>query len=574
MAEINKPGDISKIWAIIGDVVEPPDVKKDTGWTAGEIPARQYFNWLDNKQDQFIAHVNQHGLPVWDSETEYQAYASYVQAIGNGNTYICVQTHIDQDPNLDDGTYWRLAFAPINSPAFTGEPRGTTPLVTDDSTRLATTEWVVDYTATLVAPAAVRRPVNVTPADASSGISATPTLTANAYYSLYGVAQASAQFQVSTDSTFTSTVVNATVGAVNTYNVVTTLSGINYWRVRYTDSEGAVSEWSVPTQFTTAAISVNTPSITSPANNATGIDSNPTIVASAFAVTGGSDTHLSTDWEIRTAPNGGGAIQYSSYNNTTNKTSFVVPPTNSLSANTVYYIRARYRGTTYGYSAWTENKITTLAAFYPTVIGQSFGGGYYVGKIAFGGNTYAIIVAPKASGENSNVQFRNVLGGELSVSATNSYDGAYNSAVLNTSVHPAAQWAEALSIGGYTDWYLPSLQELQLAYRNFKPTSDLPAVANNQSPPTGYSPNAVPVYPGYAQQPITTTTVTAFQDGNSEAFIAQLTNGYWNSTIIAAGTSTQGHAISFVNGASTGGAGFSETRFQYARAFRRVQVPN
>jgi len=37
----------------------------------------------------------------------------------------------------------------------------------------------------------------------------------------------------------------------------------------------------------------------------------------------------------------------------------------------------------------------------PTVIGQAYGGGFYAGKINVSGTQYYLIVAPKASGENS-----------------------------------------------------------------------------------------------------------------------------------------------------------------------------
>ena len=42
----------------------------------------------------------------------------------------------------------------------------------------------------------------------------------------------------------------------------------------------------------------------------------------------------------------------------------------------------------------------------PTTIGQAYGGGFYAGKIAVGGGgvaTHYLIVAPKASGENSSL---------------------------------------------------------------------------------------------------------------------------------------------------------------------------
>lgn len=111
MAEISKPSNLSLTWASGGDVLNPGDTKYATGWQV-EIPPRQWFNYLDNRQDTALAHINQHGVVVWDSVTEYQADKSYVQGTTNGTIYRCVQTHTNQDPETDvSNTYWITAFA-------------------------------------------------------------------------------------------------------------------------------------------------------------------------------------------------------------------------------------------------------------------------------------------------------------------------------------------------------------------------------------------------------------------------------------------------------------------------------
>ncbi len=111
MAEILKPTNLSLTWASGGDILDPGDPKYATGW-AVEIPPRQWFNYLDNRQDEAIAHINQHGVPVWDNGTEYQANKSYVQGPTNGTIYQCILTHTNQDPEADvTNTYWIIAFA-------------------------------------------------------------------------------------------------------------------------------------------------------------------------------------------------------------------------------------------------------------------------------------------------------------------------------------------------------------------------------------------------------------------------------------------------------------------------------
>ena len=112
----NKPANVSsKIWASLGDVETPTDVKMETGWVA-EVPKAQVENWVQNRQDAFNAHVNERGIAEWDATTDYIANKSYAQG-SNGNLYKSVQntgpTTVVQDPTTDIvGTYWVLAFSP------------------------------------------------------------------------------------------------------------------------------------------------------------------------------------------------------------------------------------------------------------------------------------------------------------------------------------------------------------------------------------------------------------------------------------------------------------------------------
>lgn len=111
MSEILKPSKMNVLWASGGDILDPGDTKYATGWSV-EIPPRQWENFVQNKQDSFNAHVNQHGVVAWDAETEYQANKSYVQGTTNGTIYRCIQTHTNEDPELDVGNvYWIISFA-------------------------------------------------------------------------------------------------------------------------------------------------------------------------------------------------------------------------------------------------------------------------------------------------------------------------------------------------------------------------------------------------------------------------------------------------------------------------------
>lgn len=111
MANISKPGKLNLLWASGGDILDPGDTKYQTGWGV-EVPPRQWENYIQNKQDQAIAHINQHGVAVWDAETEYQADTSYTQGQTNGVIYRAKVTHVGQNPELDTlEVYWRKAFA-------------------------------------------------------------------------------------------------------------------------------------------------------------------------------------------------------------------------------------------------------------------------------------------------------------------------------------------------------------------------------------------------------------------------------------------------------------------------------
>lgn len=109
MADIPKPNFSNALWASGGAIVAPSNVKVQTGWTA-EVPPFQWENWSQNRQDQGIAHILQHGIAVWDALTEYQGTKSYTQG-SNGKIYVAVQTNTNQNPTTDTNeVYWADIF--------------------------------------------------------------------------------------------------------------------------------------------------------------------------------------------------------------------------------------------------------------------------------------------------------------------------------------------------------------------------------------------------------------------------------------------------------------------------------
>lgn len=107
MAEINLP-DVSLQWSSGGDILKPSDAKIQQGWQV-EIPPRQWFNWLDNRQDEAIAHIAQHGIAVWSPTLEYQANKSYVQG-SDGIVYKALTTNTNINPIGGAAGNWQSAF--------------------------------------------------------------------------------------------------------------------------------------------------------------------------------------------------------------------------------------------------------------------------------------------------------------------------------------------------------------------------------------------------------------------------------------------------------------------------------
>jgi hypothetical protein len=181
---------------------------------------------------------------------------------------------------------------------------------------------------------------------------------------------------------------------------------------------------------------------------------------------------------------------------------------------------------------------------FPAVIGEPFGGGFFAGYIshtADGNPTHALIVAPRETGATgsgytltTNPRWADetvaVPAHSTLIDANNVFDGKVNTDLMisliadstySAGAFPAAQFCADLSIGGFTDWYLPARFELDIAYFNLKPGTG----ANNTS--WGSNIYSVPKRDNnntadYPQQ----TYVTAFNT-SAQAFV---TGFHWSST--------------------------------------------
>ena len=204
----------------------------------------------------------------------------------------------------------------------------------------------------------------------------------------------------------------------------------------------------------------------------------------------------------------------------------------------------------------------------PAVIGEPFGGGFFAGYIshtADGNPTHALIVAPRATGATgtgytltTSLQYKTT--NSTTAGTTSDFDGADNTAAMVTAGivdHPAANFCVGLSIGGFTDWYLPARYELDIAYFNLKPSTD----ANSTS--WGTNIYAVPqrninwtaTYPAQ-------TALTAFNT-TAEAFVA---TSHWASS---EGNASDGWSVNPANGFQNI---TSKTNARRVRAFRRIAL--
>ena len=206
----------------------------------------------------------------------------------------------------------------------------------------------------------------------------------------------------------------------------------------------------------------------------------------------------------------------------------------------------------------------------PLAIGDAYGGGFYAGQISTAGNSiadYNLVVGPLSSGE-STLQWKNA--NTTTPGADSNINGPQNTADMvadgNATVYPCAHFCNDAVIGGFTDWYMPAKNELEVCYFNLKPLTN----ANNTS--SGINANAVPArasnYTGGtpATNPAQTTSAS-FQSGGAQAFDAST---YWCST------ETAGYAGAYARTQAFGGGfqGYATFKNAYnrVRAIRRVAV--
>lgn len=205
-------------------------------------------------------------------------------------------------------------------------------------------------------------------------------------------------------------------------------------------------------------------------------------------------------------------------------------------------------------------------------IGDAYEGGFYAGQISTAANGTAdfnLVVGPKSTAQTTK-QWKTTA---TSTTGTSSViDGPTNSSNMNNASHPAAEFCEGLTIGGFSDWYLPAWKELEVCYYNLKPRNAANNSSNPEGQPTGGNLYAVPSRNVANTSSIPAqTSATIFQEGNAQAFgvVPAGTLGiYWSSTENSA---TRSWKVSFNNGYQYY-SNYQKTYTLSVRAIRRVAV--
>lgn len=385
----------------------------------------------------------------------------------------------------------------------------------------------------------VATPINATPAQGAINVGATSAimLVANAFGTIYTAdTHTASQWQVHTANAFAFPLYNSGEVAAGTSHTlalgVLAVSTSYFWRVRYKSSRGTWSAWSRSTSFTTASAFnsyVPTPTAT------------PAI---GSALEGGFY---------------GGRVWNQTSTSTTSRTIATGTITFTLPVN-MHVTPLFYAGQYIEVRSIADpnnrfgGMVTGASGSVLTVNVTGIGGAGTFADWSIMAQ-YRLIKAPKASGETNSLAWKNA--NTLAPSSSGTLLEGWKSttgmaAAGDSSVYPLAHWCRNRNIGGYTDWYMPSRDEMEALIRNLKPSTVTNSIANrptgsvhnyqNQGAfpdatnANGANRNSVPDGAAYTTSVPGQTTPVAFRTGGAEALVAVVTagSGYWTSTEHAA----------------------------------------
>lgn len=124
---------------------------------------------------------------------------------------------------------------------------------------------------------------------------------------------------------------------------------------------------------------------------------------------------------------------------------------------------------------WNSKQDQLVAGTNITIVGNTIsatGGGstnnFYLGQDTLGGIVFYIYIGSDGNQHglivNKNESTEQWQSSSTTTNATRSWDGVYNTGLMTAS--PAANYVNGLTDGGFTDWYLPSIDELSILWHN------------------------------------------------------------------------------------------------------------
>ena len=300
------------------------------------------------------------------------------------------------------------------------------------------------------------QPTNVSPTPDQLYLTETPTVTASVFQGLYGASQSAIQVQVNTTSDFSAPLYNsgdqpASTSFVLPFGLVAANTQY-WWRVRYKTVTGAYSEWSVATSFTTKSVFDNDYIYA------------PTSTPAAFGdpLEGGYYTGMIWNQLVQSSDSktiATGALVLTVPNMTGTPICY---------SNQTLEVRSRANPANKMVGVVTGAVGTALTLNITSVGGSGTFSDWSVMA------QYRVIVAPKATGEISSRQYKNANTPAPTACQTVAEGYLATAAMVaagDSSIYPAAWFCKNLNIGGKTDWYLPARDELELCWRNLKPTT-------------------------------------------------------------------------------------------------------
>ena len=189
------------------------------------------------------------------------------------------------------------------------------------------------------------------------------------------------------------------------------------------------------------------------------------------------------------------------------------------------------------------------------VPGAPMEGGFFAGLITINGEQFGVVVAPRAQGETTGVWGQH----GLKIDARHCGDGLANTQAMATAGSEIAAHVLALELNGHADWYIPSRDELELIYRNLKPTPR----ENICSFRDGENISSHPIGQPYTPKDPMQTPAALFREDGSEAM---QDTWYWSSTQYSA------YSAFFQDFAGGDQDGYDKDHRGRVRAVRRFKV--